>query len=80
MHQIDQDPGDYRIQRPDGSWTQRVNKPLCRWGAIIGIGFFTWMAIAFQQDGGSISTAVLFGAIGFLVGGLITLSLKSIDW
>jgi membrane associated rhomboid family serine protease len=78
--QIDQKPEDYRVQRADGSWTQRVNKPLCRRLSLIGAGFLVWMGASFAQSGGDPLTAAFFALFGFLIGGLFTLSLKSIDW
>ena len=75
MKEIDQDPGEYRVQRPDGSWTQRVNKPLCRWMSIT-LGIVTVMAAL--APGETLPIAIAF--MGFLTGGLFTLSLKSIDW
>lgn len=80
MKQIDQEPGGYRVQRPDGSWTARVNKPLCRWMSIIGAGFLVWMGASFAQSGGDPLSALFFALGGFAVGALFTLSLKSIDW
>jgi len=76
MKQIDQDPGDYRYQKPDGSWAYRVNKPLCRWLGVVGLAFGAMSAIA--PGSGSMS-AVATGLACFAAGCLITLSLKSID-
>lgn len=73
--QIEQDPGDYRVQATDGSWQQRVNKPLCRWLGVLTGG------IALMASVAPGSTNVLVIAImAFLSGGLITLSLKSLNW
>lgn len=75
MKQIDQEPGDYRVQRPDGSWTQRVDKGLCRWLSILS-GSFALMAALAPGEKSALAIAVM----AFLSGGLFTLSLKSIDW
>ncbi len=76
MKQIDQDPSGYRVQRPDGSWTQRVDKPLCRWLGAFALIFSAMAALASPEPIYAFCTLVF----GFLGGGLITLSLKSIDW
>ena len=76
MNQIDQGPGDYRVQRPDGSWTQRVNKPLCRGMSAGGMAFSAMMALASPEP----IYAFVALVFGFLSGALFTLSLKSIDW
>lgn len=75
--QIDQKPEDYRVQRADGSWTQRVNKPLCRVGGLVFLGFAAFFA---TQLGESSIAALYVGGMMFCAGVLITLSLKSIDW
>lgn len=80
MKQIDQEPGAYRIQREDGSWTQRVDRKFCAGMAIVGIALLTWLGVAYIHDGGTAVTVVGFSGIGFLIGGLVTLSLRSIDW
>lgn len=80
MKQIDQDPGDYRVQRQDGSWTQRVNKPLCRWMGIAGMVFLAYLAWALWREGGAPEIILGTAALAFACGTLITLSLKSTDW
>lgn len=72
--QIDQDPGSYRVQKPDGTWAHRVNKPMCRWLGILVGGVTLMGALA---PGETIPISIAVG--GFLTGCLITLSLKSID-
>lgn len=57
-----------------------MNKPLCRWMAAIGAGLFAWFAASYVTEGGDIIAPVLFGALGFLIGGIVVLSLKSTDW
>lgn len=79
MKQIDQDPGDYRIQKPDGTWGYRVNRPLCRWMGIIGLGFAAFLGWKFASEGNSFTDAMLFAAVGFASGSLITMSFRSID-
>lgn len=76
--QIDQKPEDYRVQRADGSWTQRVNKPLCRWLSIVSLAFAAWLALSAGGDTTTIAFAC--AAMAFAAGALLTLSLKSIDW
>lgn len=78
--QIDQDPGEYRVQRPDGSWTQRVNKPLCRWLSLMGAAFLAYLGVRFAAEGGNGDFPLVFGIGGFFVGALFTLSLKSLNW
>lgn len=80
MKQIDQDPGQYRIQRPDGSWGQRVDKPMARILAVICIILLTWLGVANMQDGTELMRFLPFAIVGFLIGALVTLSLRSIDW
>lgn len=80
MKQIDQDPGDYRVQASDGSWQTRLNKPMCRVLAIMGAVFLAWLGISFVGEGGSPAIPFVFGFGGLLVGAAITLSLKSINW
>lgn len=80
MKQIDQDPGSYRVQRPDGYWTQRVDRRLCRGMALLGTGLITWLGVSFVQEGGSASIVAAFSLIGAAVGGLFVLSLRSTDW
>lgn len=75
MKQIDHDPGEYRVQAPDGSWQQRVNKPLCRWLGIAVGGFALIAAIAPGE-----TNALVIALAAFASGGLITLSLKSLNW
>jgi len=80
MKQIDQDPSDYRYQKPDGSWGQRVDKKLCRWLGLVAAGFSTYLCWGAAQDlsaGPWLAPAAALMA--FCSGALITLSLKSID-
>lgn len=78
--QIDQDPGDYRVQASDGSWQTRLNRPMARWMAVMASGLFAWFTASFVQSGGDLLPPILFGAIGFLIGGLVVLSMKSLNW
>ncbi|UXN69904.1 hypothetical protein N8A98_22295 [Devosia neptuniae] len=80
MKQIDQDPGAYRFQKPDGSWGQRVDKRLCRWMGIGGLVVAAWFGTAYARDGGDPISALLFVVMGFVAGALITLSLKSLNF
>lgn len=73
--QIDQDPGDYRVRRADGSWTTQLNKPLMRWLGILGGAMALMAALAPGE-----TNALVIGLLGFFSGAAITLSLKSIDW
>lgn len=75
MKQIDQDPGGYRVQTENGEWIQRVNKPLCRWLGVAAVCFAGYLAFA---SGGSVPLAI--AGMSFVAGGLITLSLKSLNW
>lgn len=80
MHQIDQDPGGYRVQASDGSWQQRVNKPLCRWLGVACLVFMAYGAFQYWTEGGNPTTVLFATMMGFFAGGLITLSLKSLNW
>lgn len=79
MKQIDQDPGDYRVQAADGGWQQRVNRPLCRWLGIAVLAFLAYSAWSFGTEGGNPILIIFAGVMGFCAGGLITLSLKPIS-
>lgn len=79
MKEIDQDTAAYRVQKPDGTWTQRVDKRLCRWLSAIGFVFMAWMAYAIWQDGQNLLAPAFFGLFGALVGGLFVMSLRTID-
>lgn len=78
--QIDQDPGDYRVQARDGSWETPLNKPLCRVMAFLMLGMFVWFTASYVQSEGPLLYPVLFCAMGFFIGGLFTLSLKKLNW
>ena len=79
MKQIDQDPGEYRVQRPDGTWTNRVNRKLCRNLAIVGSVFLAYSAWQFGAEGGSPIIVIFPSVFGAFVGALFMLSLRSID-
>ena len=74
--QIDQDPGDYRVQARDGSWQTPLNKPLCRWMGVIALGMAGYFAIL----SGLTPALVFICMMCFAAGGLITMSLKSLNW
>lgn len=46
---------------------------------MVGV-LFVWFAASFMQEGGNLLIPALFGVLGFLIGGLVVLSMKSIDW
>lgn len=74
--QIDQDPGEYRVQRPDGSWTQRVDARFCRRMAIAGGFIALGFSLAYSSSGGNLLDAVLFWALGAAAGALAGLSAR----
>jgi hypothetical protein len=76
--QIKQDPGDYRVQAANGTWQTRLNKPLCRWMGLIGLGVAGYFALS--SGGETTSVALFVGGMCFAAGGLITLSVKSLNW
>lgn len=80
MKEIEQDPSGYRVQRPDGSWAYRVNKPMCRWGGIVALVFCGYMGLRFWAEGGDPWIVVGPVMLAFAAGALITMSLKSLDW
>lgn len=79
MQHIDQDPEGSPAQQRYGKWTGRVNRRLCRWAAFAGFGYLLWFAWHYRDSGMSGAHA-LFGVVGFGIGGLLILSLKSTDW
>lgn len=74
--QIDQDPGDYRVQAADGTWQTRVNPKLCRWLSAIGMLFLAYTAWRLGQDGGSPIFVVASAVMGFACGALFMLSIR----
>jgi len=78
--QIDQDPGGYRVQEPNGTWAHRVNKPMARVMAALGAGILVWLGAAFTLEGGSPFIPFVFGVGGACVGAALTMSLKSLNW
>lgn len=79
--QIDLDPTAYRKQDPrTGRWLENVDKRLTRWVSIVGMIVICWFGSVIVQDGTHWVIPTFFGAFGFAIGGLFTLSLKRLDW
>lgn len=77
--QIDLEPTEYRKQR-DGRWVQNINKPLCRWMAIVAAAFMVFFSWKFATEGGHPAIVLFSTAMGAGIGALLVLSLKSTDW
>lgn len=83
MRDIDLGPDDYRKRDPrTGRWLQNVDRRLCRWGSLIGLGASIMFAVSFYLDGEvSLIPALAVGFVfGASSGGLMILSLKNPDW
>jgi len=76
--QIDLEPEKYRKQhRETGRWVQNIDKPMCRWMALIGVAFLVVMG---STQTPSLQAMALFAMVGAAVGALWVLSLRSTDW
>lgn len=81
MKQIDLNPVDYRTRDPkSGRWVEHVNKPLCRWGALVSLAWCGYFAIRSWSEWGTPWVVIAVTMTAFAAGALFTLSLKSIDW